>query len=141
MSLQSVKDQFKDAFIHSLPIIVAFFAPALYVIMLVFLFVMVDTYLGVKAARSLGKKITSNRFSDVFAKLIGYCVFLTVGLLVGYATGWEYAVWLSAIIPIQTEVISIDENQRALGKKGILKQAEDAYKFALKIKHKRDELR
>lgn len=135
------KEQLRDSVIHTLPIIGAFFAPALYVIILVFLFVLVDTYLGRKAARFKGEKLTSNRFSDIFAKLIGYGVFICVGLLINKITGWEHGVWLSAIVPIYTEVTSIDENQRAIGKKGIFKQAEDVYKFALKIKHKRDELR
>lgn len=141
MSLQTVKDQFRDATIQAIPLIVAFLSPALWVAMLVVIFVICDTYLGVKAAKFKGKEITSNRFSDFFAKLIGYAVFLLVGLLVNKITGWEYGVWLSAIIPIMTEVKSIDENQKALGKKGILTQAEEAYKFALKIKKKKDELR
>jgi hypothetical protein len=75
------KAQLTNSVLHTLPIVAAFFAPAIYVAMLVFIFVIVDTYLGRKAAMHRGEKITSNRFSDVFAKIIGYAVFLTVGLL------------------------------------------------------------
>jgi uncharacterized membrane protein len=123
------------------PVIIAFFLPALWVFILVLLFVIVDTITGRKRAKFVGEKITSNRFSDIFAKTIGYAVFLCFGLVINKITGWEYGVWLSAIIPIYTEVLSIDENQRAVNKKGILKQAEDVYQFALKIKKKKDQLR
>ena len=135
------KAQLTNSVLHTLPIVAAFFAPAIYVAMLVFIFVIVDTYLGRKAAKNRGEKITSNRFSDVFAKIIGYAVFLTVGLLINVITGWKYGVWISAIVPIYTEITSIDENQKSLGKKGIITQAEDVYKFALNIKKKRDNLR
>jgi len=135
------KDQLTNSVFHTLPIVGAFFAPAIWVAVLVFIFVIVDTYLGRKAAKRKGIELTSNRFSDIFAKIIGYAVFLTVGLLINVITGWAYGVWLCAVVPIYTEITSIDENQKALGKKGIITQAEDVYKFALKIKKKRDELR
>jgi NhaP-type Na+/H+ or K+/H+ antiporter len=135
------KAQLSNSVLHTLPIIGAFFAPAIWVAVLVFIFVIVDTYLGRKAAKFRGEKITSNRFSDVFAKIIGYAVFLVIGLLINTITGWAYGVWLCAVVPIYTEITSIDENQKALGKKGIITQAEDVYKFALKIKKKRDEIR
>lgn len=137
----SFKSHIKETAIQMLPVIGAFFAPATYVILLVLLFMLVDTSLGVRAARHKKIPFTSNRFSDFFAKAIGYGVFILAGLLINVITGWKYAVWASAIIPIFTEVKSIDENQKALGKKGILTQAEDVYKFALKIKRKKDELR
>jgi hypothetical protein len=135
------KAQLSNSVLHTLPIIGAFFAPAIWVAVLVFIFVIVDTYLGRKAAKFRGEKITSNRFSDIFAKIIGYAVFLVIGLLINTITGWAYGVWLCAVVPIYTEITSIDENQKALGKKGIITQAEDVYKFALKIKKKRDEIR
>ena len=135
------KEQLRDAVIHTLPIIGAFFAPALHVIVLVVIITLCDTYVGRKAARYEGKAITTNRFSDLFAKLIGYGVFICVGLLINIITDWKYGVWLSAIVPIYTEISSIDENQKRLGKKGIITQAEEVYKFALKIKQKKDELR
>lgn len=135
------KEQIRDSVIHTLPIIGAFFAPATYVILLVVLFTICDTIMGVRAAKHKGIKFTSNRFSDLFAKLIGYGVFICSGLLVNLITDWKYGVWLSAIIPIYTEVKSIDENQKAMGKKGVITQAEEVYKFALKIKQKKDELR
>jgi ABC-type methionine transport system permease subunit len=139
--LSALSEKISDAAAHVLPVIIAFFAPALYVILLVFLFVIVDTYLGRKAAKHNGKELTSNRFSDVYAKAIGYGVFICAGLLVNHITGWPYCVWLAALVPLHTELTSIDENQKALGKKGIIKQLEDVYKFALNIKKKRDELR
>jgi len=137
----SFKAQINNAFIHMIPIIGAFFAPATYVILLVVLFTLVDTFTGVSAAKYKKIKFTSNRFSDLFAKILGYGVFICVGLLINLITGWKYGVWISAIVPIYTEVTSIDENQRAVGKKGIIKQAEDVYKFALKIKQKKDKFR
>lgn len=137
----SFKDQIQNAVIHMIPIIGAFFAPATYVILLVVLFALADTFTGIKVAKYKKIKFTSNRFSDLFAKLIGYGVFICVGLLVNLITGWKYGVWLSAIVPIYTEITSIDENQRAVGKKGIIKQMEDVYKFALKVKQKKDKFR
>jgi hypothetical protein len=137
----SFKEQINTSIVHMTPVIGAFFLPALWVFILVFLFVLVDTVTGRKAARHKGEEITSNRFSDVFAKLIGYAIFLCFGLLINKITEWQYAVWCSAIIPLYTEILSIDENQRAVGKKGIIKQAEDVYQFALKIKKKKDQLR
>lgn len=135
------KDQLKEAVLHTLPIIAAFFAPAIYIAILIFLITLVDTWLGVKASRFTGKPITTNRFSDLFAKLIGYSIFLIVGLLINQITGWKYGVWLTGIIPIYTEIKSIDENQKTLGKKGMISQAEEVYKLVVKIKKKRDELR
>lgn len=139
--MSSFKDQLRDSFLHVLPIIGAFFAPAFYIAMLVLLFVLIDTHLGRKKARFLKEPITSNRFSDIFAKIIGYVVFLYIGLLIDCITKWGYGVWLSAIIPIYTEVVSIDENQKAVGKKGVIRQAQEVYKFALALKKKRDEIR
>ncbi len=130
-----------NASIYMMPIIGAFFAPATYVILLVVLFTLVDTKLGRQRAKFENVPLTSNRFSDLFAKLIGYGVFICIGLLINLITEWKHGVWLSAIVPIYTEVISIDENQKALGKKGIIKQIEDVYKFALTIKQKKDKLR
>jgi hypothetical protein len=139
--LSILQEKISDGIVHMVPIIGAFFAPALYVILLVFLIVLVDTYTGRKAAKFEGKKISTNRFSDMFAKLIGYGVFISAGLLLNHITSWPYCVWLSSIVPLHTELSSINENQIAMKKKGIFKQAEDAYKFALNIKKKRDELR
>ena len=144
--MESIKPQIKSTFdkmfevaSHILPVIGAFFAPALWVMLLVFLLVLVDTYTGVRAAKKEDR--STNRFSDIFAKLIGYGVFLAIGLILNKITGWEYCVWVASIVPIMTEISSIDENQKKVGKKGIFKQLEEAYKFALKIKHKRNELR
>ncbi len=140
----SFKDQIHNihsSFVQMIPVILAFFLPALWVFVLVLLFVIVDTFTGRKRARFEKEEITTNRFSDIFAKTIGYAVFLCFGLVVNKITSWEYGVWLSAIIPIYTEVLSIDENQRAVNKKGILKQMEEVYQFALKIKKKKDQLR
>lgn len=139
--MNTLQDKLKEATLHTLPIIGAFFAPALWIAILVVMFVCIDTFLGIKASRKEGKEFSSNRFSDFFAKLIGYAVFISVGLIVRIISGWDYSVWLSAIIPIYTEIKSIDENQKRLGKKGIITEAEDVYKFALKIKKKKDELR
>jgi hypothetical protein len=50
------KAQLTNSVLHTLPIVASFFAPAIYVAMLVFIFVIVDTYLGRKAARHRGEK-------------------------------------------------------------------------------------
>ena len=133
--------QVRHALFELSPILVAFFAPSFYIMMIVFILMIVDTRLGIISAKRNNIKFTTNRFSDFFAKIIGYAVFISIGLLIQHETGFKYAVWLSAIIPIYTEIKSIDENQQAIGKKGIIKQAEEVYQFALKIKKKKDELR
>lgn len=157
---------FKMAIVEMIPVIALFFAPAYWIMLLVLLLMGADTYNGIKASRyelrklkeerERAKKIeelskldsdikkkewSTNRFSDFFAKLIGYGFFITVGLVIQKEANVHYAVWLSALIPIYTEVRSIDENEKRRGKKGIVKQAEELYKFALRIKKKRDDLR
>jgi hypothetical protein len=52
-----------------------------------------------------------------------------------------YIVWISAFVPIYLEIFSIDENQKRIGKKGIIKQFENAYNFAKNIKSNKDKLR
>ena len=131
----------KRAFFDLAPILTAFFAPSFYIVMIVFLLMVVDTRLGILVARKKKVPFTTNRFSDLFAKMIGYGVFISLGLLVQNATKFEYWVWIFAIIPIYTEIKSIDENQKDLGKKGVIAQAEEVYRFALRIKQKRDKLR
>ena len=101
----------------------------------------VDTHTGIKASRRENKKITSNRFSDFFAKILGYSVFITIGLFLNMEFDIPYIVWISAFVPIYLEIFSIDENQRRLGKKGIIKQSQNAYNFAKNIKSKKDKLR
>lgn len=141
MQQYSIPDQIKMGILGAMPAIITFFTPAAYIILLVVLLMVVDTILGMKAAKKEGQKISSNRFSDFFAKLIGYMVFILIGLLLQLSFHWEYTVWVSALIPIYTEAISIDENQKRLGEKGWITQAEEVFKFALKIKSKRDKLR
>lgn len=131
----------RNAIFELIPILIAFFAPSFYIMMIVFILMIVDTRLGIISAHRNNIKFTTNRFSDFFAKIIGYAVFISIGLLIQNETGFKYAVWLSAIIPIYTEIKSIDENQQAIGKKGIIKQVEEIYKFALNIKKKRDNFR
>jgi len=101
----------------------------------------IDTFLGIKKAKKKGIEITSNRLSDFFAKLIGYSVFIFIGLILDKAFQIPYIVWILAIVPIYIEIKSINENQIELGKKGVFKEVEDVYKMALKVKRKRDELR
>lgn len=132
-----MKDQIKILLIP----LVTFYTPAMYIAILVGFLTIIDTIIGYKKAKFIGEKRTTNRFSDVFAKLIGYAVFLTIGLLVDKAFNFEYGVWVASIIPIGTELVSINESQVVMGKKGWVKQAEEMYKFALKIKNKRDKLR
>lgn len=135
------KDHLKESVLHTLPIVATFFAPAIYIAILIFIITLVDTWLGVRASKFLGKPITTNRFSDLFAKILGYAIFLTVGLLINRITGWKYGVWLTGIVPIYTELKSIDENQKILGKKGIISQVEEVYKVVVETKKKRDDLR
>lgn len=131
----------RNAIFELMPILIAFFAPSFYIMLLVLILVAVDTRLGIISAKKNKVKFTTNRFSDVFAKIIGYFIFISIGLIIQKETGFKYAVWLSSIIPIYTEIKSIDENQQAVGKKGIIKQFEEIYKFALNIKKKRDDFR
>lgn len=118
-----------------------FYAPAKFAILTVVILALIDTRFGIKLAKFQKKKITSNRASDLFAKLIGYFVFITFGLFLNAEFNMPYIVWISAFVPIYLEIFSIDENQRKLGKTGVIKQFENAYKFAKNIKNKRDNLR
>lgn len=118
-----------------------FYAPAKFAILTVVMLALIDTRFGIKLAKFQKKEITSNRASDLFAKLIGYFVFITFGLFLNAEFNMPYIVWISAFVPIYLEIFSIDENQRKLGKTGVIKQFENAYKFAKNIKNKRDNLR
>jgi len=102
---------------------------------------LLDTMWGLKLAKLDKKEITSNRFSDFFAKLVGYAVFITIGVVINYEFKTPYIVWVFSVVPIYTEIFSIDEKQRKLGKKGIIKEICNAYNFAVSIKNKRDKLR
>ena len=139
--LNNFANALKTTLFDLLPILAAFFAPAFYVMMLVIVLVLVDTRLGIVSAKKRKIPLTTNRFSDFFAKIIGYAIFISIGLLIQLETGLHYVVWLASIIPIYTEIKSIDENQKAVGKKGIIKQFEEVYQFALNIKKKRDTFR
>lgn len=131
----------KIAILEAIPMIGLFFAPAFWIIIILLMLMFADTWHGLKKARYLKEEITTNRASDFFAKLIGYGVFIIIGLAINNEFKITYGVWLLAIIPAFIEIKSIDENQRKRGKKGIIKQIEEVYRFALKIKKKRDELR
>ncbi len=121
--------------------ILTFITPAIYAIVILLLLMIIDTFLGIKKAKKKGIEITSNRLSDFFAKLIGYSIFIFIGLIIDKAFQIPYIVWILAIIPIYIEIKSINENQIELGKKGLFKDVEDVYKMVLKVKRKRDELR
>jgi len=132
---------FKISIQLMIPSLIVFYAPAKFAILTVVLLALIDTRWGLKLAKHKKIEITSNRASDFFAKLVGYFVFITFGLFLNAEFDMPYIVWISAIIPIYSEIFSIDEKQRKLGKIGILKQAENVYKFAKNIKNKRDSLR
>lgn len=136
-----ITNTIKEFFLWIAPILVTFYAPAKFAIFTIIILMTVDTYTGIKASKKEGKKITSNRFSDFFAKLVGYSIFITIGLFLNIEFDIQYIVWISAFMPIYLEIYSIDENQKRLGKKGIIKQFENTYNFAKNIKNKKDKLR
>lgn len=136
-----ITNTFKEFFLWIVPIFITFYTPAKFAIFTILILMIVDTHTGIKASRKENKKITSNRFSDFFAKILGYSVFITIGLFLNTEFDIPYIVWVSAFVPIYLEIFSIDENQRRLGKKGIIKQSQNAYNFAKNIKSKKDKLR
>jgi hypothetical protein len=99
-----------------IPSLIVFYAPAKFAILTVVLLALIDTRFGLKLAKFKKIEITSNRASDFFAKLVGYFVFITFGLFLNAEFNMPYIVWISAIIPIYSEIFSIDEKQRQLGK-------------------------
>ncbi len=131
----------KDSTLWLGPVFLTFYAPAKIAIFTIVILMIVDTHTGIKASKKEGKAITSNRFSDFFAKLLGYSVFVTIGLFLNMEFEIPYIVWLSAFMPIYIEIFSIDENQRRLGRKGVIKQFENAYNFVKSVKNKKDKLR
>jgi hypothetical protein len=136
-----ITNTFKEFFLWITPIFITFYTPAKFAIFTILILMIVDTHTGIKASRKENKKLTSNRFSDFFAKILGYSVFITIGLFLNIEFEIPYIVWVSAFVPIYLEIFSIDENQRRLGKKGIIKQSQNAYNFAKNIKSKKDKLR
>lgn len=131
----------KNSFLYLIGAIVTFYAPAFLAIMLIIAFTTVDTILGIKVAKNDQVLITSNRFSDIFAKLLGYGLFVTVGVAAHNEFKIPFIIWILSAVPICTEAFSINEKQLKLGKKGWIKEFEDAYNFAKKIKNKRDKMR
>lgn len=136
-----ITNTIKEFLLWIAPILVTFYAPAKFAIFTILILMTVDTYTGIKASKKEGKKITSNRFSDFFAKFIGYFIFVTFGLFLDHELEIPYIVWISSFIPIYSEIFSIDENQKRMGGNGVIKQFENAYKFAKDIKSKKDKLR
>ena len=82
-----------------------------------------------------------NRFNNLFAKVVSYFIFVAFGLIVAIEFKIQYGVWLLCAYPIYSEIKSIDENQKAYGKKGILANLNRFYNFVLALKKKQDKLR
>lgn len=97
--------------------------------------------MGVKCAKKAGKEITSNRFSDVYAKIIGYFIVMLIAVILAEKFDNEKIVWLAGIFPAGTEFFSIDEKQRKMGKIGLIATIKKIFNFALEIKKGRDKLR
>lgn len=131
---------FKSVLDWIIPILITFFTPAKYILFILAILVFYDTVIGIKAAKFNKEKLSSNRFNDMFAKVLSYLVFVCIGIALYFGLGWNYAIWLAACVPILVELKSIDEKQKKMNKKGIIKQIEETYKFALNIKKKRDKL-
>ena len=121
--------------------VVMFYAPSKWALLALFILLIVDTYWGIRAVKYHKKRITSNRFNNLFAKVTGYFVFVALGLIINLEFSITYAVWIACALPIYSELKSIDENQKSCGKIGIFKRVEDVYNFAKDIKNKQDKLR
>jgi hypothetical protein len=87
---------FKISIYLMIPSLIVFYAPAKFAILTVVLLALIDTRFGLKLAKF--KKIE------------------IIGLFLNAEFNMPYIVWISAIIPIYSEIFSIDENQRNLAK-------------------------
>lgn len=121
--------------------IVIFYAPSKYALLTLFVLLIIDNYWGLRASKKKGKKITSSRFNDLFAKVASYFIWILFGLIVSAEFSVSYAVWIACAYPIYSELKSINENQITAGKKGVFKTFEEMYSFLVNLKDKKDKLR
>lgn len=123
-----------------LPFIWMYYAPAHVVMLFLLLIICWDTVLGIKASKKMGKKIISSRFNDLFAKIFSYTLFIGIGILIGNEFEIKSAYFFASLPAFYSELKSIDENQKTLGKKGIFSHFSDTWKMILTIKKERDKL-
>jgi hypothetical protein len=123
-----------------LPFIWMYYAPAHIVILFLLLIICWDTFLGIKASKKLGRKITSSRFNHLFAKIFSYTLFIGIGILIGNEFEIKSAYFFASLPAFYSELKSIDENQKTLGKKGIFSHFSETWKMILTVKKERDKL-
>ncbi len=123
-----------------LPFIWMYYAPA-HIVMLFLLFIIGwDTFLGIKASKKTGRKICSSRFNDLFAKIFSYTLFIGIGILIGNEFEIKSAYFFASLPAFYSELKSIDENQKTLGREGIFSHFSNTWKMILNIKKERDKL-
>lgn len=138
-----MRDEFLNIVKNTLSIlhfIWMYYAPAHIVILFLLFIIGWDTFLGIKASKKLGRKITSSRFNDLFAKIFSYTLFIGIGILIGKEFEIKSAYFFASLPAFYSEFKSIDENQKTLGKKGIFSYFSDTWKMILTVKKERDKL-
>lgn len=136
-----MKEQLTQIAITTAGAILVFYSPAKYALLVLLILVLTDTYWGIRASKKTGTELTSNRFNNLFAKVVSYFIFVAFGIVVAIEFQVQYGVWILCAYPIYSEIKSIDENQKKCKKKGILANLNDLYNVALKLKNKQDKLR
>jgi len=131
---------FFKATMQIFPVIWLYYAPAKIVMLFLLIIILWDTILGIKASKKLKIKITSSRFNDLFAKIFSYSLFIGVGLMIGDMFEISNAFFFASLPAFYSELKSIDENQKKLGRKGIFTYFEETWKMILNIKKERDKL-
>ena len=126
--------------------VLSFFLPIVPLILLVGLFILCDTILGIWAAIKRGERITSRKLGNIVPKmllyqgavLVGYVLdHLLLGEFVNYVFNIDmFITKLIAMTLIFIESVSLNENMECITGKNIFKSFKDMITRTAKIKSK-----
>jgi small neutral amino acid transporter SnatA (MarC family) len=85
----------------------AFFSPVWSNILLVTLFILMDTITGILASRKLGESIRLERFKDIFYKIILYHTCMLIGFMTDILLIGEFLIQVFSIELLLTKLISL----------------------------------
>lgn len=137
---------------HRIMIVIAAFLAPIYGIMLtVGVCILADTIMGVWKAKKLKEKITSRKLSQIISKMFLYQAtvmliyavdkFILDGIIQQFFTVPLLATKMVALTLISIELFSIDENFRAVKKKGFWDYFKELSARAKQIKDETDKLK
>jgi len=126
--------------------VLSFFLPIVQLILLVGLFILCDTILGIWAAKKRGERITSRKLGNIVPKMLLYQGAVIVGYMLDHFLLGEFVNYvfnidmfitkLIAMTLIFIESVSLNENMECITGKNIFKSFTDMITRTAKIKSK-----